>query len=316
MATLSIRKDSRGFGTFFTDTGLPLFLVTGVLVYEAFLLAIVFAPAEATAWWGGFAEEFKRWCFSYDPRTGGMEYASVVVMLIEPLFIGVIAVFLWRKGLAALARRRISALDYWAVFAGAGVGLAVIGGLLLVGGTDDATEEALPFPGKRIRVSLTPPAFQLEDQRGEVFSLDDAKGKVVLVTGVYAMCSNTCPDILMQTNALLDDLPTEVREEVQVVALSLNPEYDTSELMGRVAEGYGFEYPQFRYLNGEAGTMEGILQRFGFSRSVDPQTGVVNHASLFLFLDREGRIAYRLALDERTEAWLKAAILDLAGGVD
>lgn len=312
MTTIAMGGKTGLVRRFFADTGFPLFLVTATVVYELFLLAIVFAPAESTAWWGGFAEEFKRWCFSYDPRTGGMEYASVVVMLIEPLFIGLIAAFLWRNGLASLKGRRFSSLDRGSMALGVGAGVVVIAGLLLVGrpASDGAAE--LPFPGQRIRVSLTPPEFRLEDHRGAVFSLDDAEGKVVLVTGVYAMCSETCPDILMQTKGVLDALPETVRSEVQVVALSLNPEYDTSALMGRVAEGYGFSYPQFRYLNGEPGAMDALLQRFGFSRSVDPQTGVVNHASLFLFLDREGKIAYRLALDERTEGWLKEAVLDLA----
>ncbi|MDQ8200285.1 SCO family protein [Pelagicoccus enzymogenes] len=312
MTTLAIGSQSLTTRRFFTDTGFPLFLMTATVVYELFLLAIVFAPAESTAWWGGFAEEFKRWCFSYDPRTGGMEYASVVVMLIEPLFIGVIAAFLWRKGLAGLRHRRLSRLDRWSIASGVGIGALVIAGLFLVGRPDPADSEALPFPGSRIRVSLSPPDFVLVDHRGNSFSLDQAKGKVVLLTGVYAMCSETCPDILMQTKGVLDALPDSLQDQVQVVALSLNPEYDTSSLMGRVAEGYGFSYPQFRYLNGDPGMMDRLLQRFGFSRAVDPQTGVVNHASLFLFLDRSGKIAYRLALDERTEAWMSEAVLDLA----
>ena len=54
---------------FFTGAGLPVFLLTAMVVYEGFLLAIVFAPGSAGVW-SGFAIEFKQWCFRYDPRTG------------------------------------------------------------------------------------------------------------------------------------------------------------------------------------------------------------------------------------------------------
>jgi len=65
---------------FLTGTGLTVFVGTTTLVYEAFLLLIIVSPASWGAW-GAFSEEFKIWCFSYDPRTGGMEWMAVAVML-------------------------------------------------------------------------------------------------------------------------------------------------------------------------------------------------------------------------------------------
>lgn len=135
---------------------------------------------------------------------------------------------------------------------------------------------------------------------------------MTLVTGIYAMCSTSCPEILVSAKGLLDSLPPDHRRRVVVVALSLNPEYDTASLMERVAEGYGFAYPQFRYLNGEPERMFDLLARLGFSRSVDRETGVVNHSNLFLLLDADGKIAYRFGLDGRKSDWLRAAALQLA----
>ena len=45
---------------FFIGPGLPVFLLAATAAYEAFLLALVFAP-EGAGWWGVFAQEFRVW---------------------------------------------------------------------------------------------------------------------------------------------------------------------------------------------------------------------------------------------------------------
>ena len=44
------------------------------------------------------------------------------------------------------------------------------------------------------------------------------------------------------------------------------------------------------------------------ARKRDPETGVIDHANLFLLIDREGRLAYRLGLGERQQRWLTSAL--------
>jgi protein SCO1/2 len=299
-----------GVRGFFTGAGLPVFVIAAVMLYEAFLLAILFLPASDGAW-GGFAREFKQWCFNYDPRTGGMSWAAAWVMLAEPLFIAGIALVLWRRALAALGNIA-AALRHWrAALAGAGGALLVAGSLFAYGRPGAEADAILPFPGERIRTALEPPAFRFTDQQGQAFSLEELRGQAVLVTGVYALCSTTCPEILVEIRTLLDTLPGENRERLRVVALTLNPEYETTEVMQALAAGYGFKHPEFRYLNGEAAAMHDVVSRLGFAPYRDPVTRVINHANLFLLLDADGRIAYRLTLDPRHRPWLREAVLAL-----
>ncbi|HWL17206.1 MAG TPA: SCO family protein [Opitutus sp.] len=301
----------RGWRGFFTGTGLPLFMLAAATVYELFLLAVVFAP-ESTSAWGDFSREFKQWCFRYDARTGGMEWAAVWVMLIEPAFVVLVAAFVWRRGLRPL-RQLAGWLRHWRAAAGGIVVAALaMGGLYAYGRPGAEAEAVLPFPGERIRTQLAPPANVFVDQKGQPLALADLRGRVVLMTGVYAFCSTACPEILQETKALLATLPVGVRDRLAVVAVSLNPEYDTAELMDNVATGYGFAYPEFRYLNGEPTAMHAALTQLGFGAVRNPATGVVDHANLFLVLDAEGRIAYRFTLDPRHRSWLREAILALA----
>jgi protein SCO1/2 len=304
------RQRRSALGRFFTGDGLPVFLMAALLVYEFFLLTVLFAPASWGAW-GAFAEEFKIWCFSYDPRTGGMEWMSVVIMLAEPVFIVGLVVLIWRFG-----RTGTRGVGGWlrhprAALAGLGLGLCVAGSLYALGRPSVAEAPLPPFPGERIRTQLPLPAFALADHRGRPVSSGDLRGRVTLVTGVYAMCSTTCPEILLQVKALLEVLPAGARERLDVLALSLSPEYDTAELMAGVADAYGLAYPGFRYANGSPDAMRPLLRDFQFSPRRDEATGQVVHANLFILVDAGGRIAYRFNLDPRHEAWLRDAVLAL-----
>lgn len=294
---------------FFTGEGLPSFLVAATLVYEVFLILVLVAPVE---WgpWGAFAEDFKVWCFNYDPRTGGMEWMSVAIMMLEPVFIVALVLGLWRFGAGGAWPR-------WgrqgrALLAGAVLGAGAVGGLFAVGRPAAADWVPPPFPGERIRTRIAPPDFDLMDHRGAPVALADLRGRATLVTGVYAMCAVSCPEILIQVKELLDGLPAAVREHFGVVAMSLNPEYDTAELMGAVAEGYGYTYPEFRYLNGDVAEMSALLRDLQFAVRRNPDTGMLDHANLFILLDAEGRIAYRFNLDRRHRGWLVEAVKALA----
>lgn len=294
---------------FITGPGLPAFLSAALSVYEVFLLLVIFAPPGWGAW-SAFSEEFKIWCFSYDPRTGGMEWMSVVIMLAEPAFIVGLVLALWRFGRASApaprsgARRRAS-------LAGLCVGLSVAGGLYAYGRPSADADAPAPFPGERIRTRLVPPDFALRDQRGNAVTRESLRGRVTLITGVYAMCSTTCPDILREIRELTDALPPDARGRLDVVAMSLNPEYDTAELMGGVAEAYGFPYPGFRYANGDPAVMHPLLRDFQFSARINPVTRIIDHANLFILVDAEGFIAYRFNLDKRHAGWLREAALSL-----
>jgi protein SCO1/2 len=295
---------------FFLGPGLPIFLLAAVVVYEAFLAALVFAP-EGEGWWGAFAREFRVWCFSYDPRTGGMEWSAVGMMVLEPLFIVIVAVVLWRRALGTLRTMRGWVSHWQPALAGvAASGLAAMALLTFAGNGDEETLP--PFPGERIRTQLTPPPFRLTDQSGRECSLEDLRGRVVLITGIYAMCSTSCPQILIETRKLIDLLPADVRARLSVVALSLNPEYETTELMAALAAGYGFTHPEFRYLNGEPAMMHGLLEQLQFARVRNPETGLIDHANLFILIDAGGTIAYRFNLNPRLHSWLREGILSLA----
>lgn len=294
---------------FFDGPGFPAFVFAALLVYEVFIVLILASPPGDTGW-GRFAQEFRIWCFNYDPHSGFLEWASVGVMLAEPLSVALIVGFVWRQALRDFRRAATWRATWPQWCGGALLTLVVAAGLVFYG--QPKPEVLLPFPGERIRTHLATPVFQLVDQRGAAVSLADYRGRPVLITGIYALCTTSCPQILQQVKRTLDALPAEVRNELAVLAISLNPEYDTTELMGAIAEGYGFTYPQFRYINGEPAVVNRVLEHLQFARIRNQVSGQIEHANLFVLVDHRGEVAYRFNLNPRHEPWLHAAIEQLA----
>lgn len=297
---------------FFTGPGLVVFLCTALAAYEGFLLFTLLWPTDA-AWLGNFVRDFQIWCYRADPRTGGLSWTAVSIMLLEPLFVVGVATVLWRDTVATLRR-----FSVWRAHAGAVLAATVavgvtIAGLVAYARAEAARAEALPpFPGEAIRVALTLPDVPLIDQKGLSFRFPDLRGQVVLVTGVYAACSTACPAIFEEVHQLLGEFTPAERAQLRVVALSLNPEYETRELMDGVATARGFTHPEFRYVNGEKpAAMLDLLSRLQFARVRNPETGVIDHVNLFLVVDRDGRIAYRFNLDARHRPWLRESLRSL-----
>ena len=300
-----------------TGPGLLVFLLTALAGYEAFLLLTIFGPTEG-GWFGDFVRDFQLWCYRGDPRSGGISWLAVTVMMGEPLFVVGVAALLWRHTFARLRSPGLWVAHARSMAVAVAVTVGCAGGLLYYARTDAVSAQVLPpFPGERIRVRLALPDPPFVDQKGGAFNFADLRGRVVLVTGVYAACTTACPEIFLEIKKILEELPAAERADLSVVALTLNPEYETSAFMNAIADGRGLAFPEFRYVNTAApAAMHDALTRLQFSATRNPQTGLIDHANLFLLVDRSNHIAYRFTLDPRHRAWLRTALRSLLRETD
>ncbi len=284
------------------------FALCVLVFYETFVMIMTFAPIGSGAM-GGFLEEFRIRCFQYEPKTGWMQWTSVATMIAEPLPLAGIIYFIWRAQIRELwqTRRR-------AVIPLAGGALLLVGllGAGLAGvGNPEPPQKELPFPADTLRSALPMPAFKLTNQDGQTVTLADFKGRVTLVTAVYATCTTTCPMMLKGIRTVLDELTPAERAKLSVVAFSLSPETDTKELRTMITQAYHFDSAQFNFLNGQPDEMNALLNQLNIARTRDPKTGELVHSAMFILLDREGRIAYRLSLSQRESSWLITAVRTL-----
>jgi len=66
-----------------------------------------------------------------------------------------------------------------------------------------------------------------------------------------------------------------------------------------MARLHGVSAPLFHLLGGEPAIVNRVLDGFGFKRNRDPKTGAIDHANLFVLMDRTGHVAYRFTLGTR-----------------
>jgi len=93
------------------------------------------------------------------------------------------------------------------------------------------------------------PAFSLRDQHGHEVTQRDWLGSVVVVNFIYSRCEEACP----LSTAWMLKLQTvyEHEDRVQLVSISVDPEFDTSDVLASYAEGLGVRSPRWSFLTGD-----------------------------------------------------------------
>ncbi|MBW2279732.1 MAG: SCO family protein [Deltaproteobacteria bacterium] len=293
---------------FFGGGRFPAFAVSLLVLWEVVLVGLLLAPGGSTGL-GAFADEFRVWCFGYDPATGRLEAGYVMGMLTPPLMLAAMFALFWLGPLRELARRP-SALAA-PVLCAAVLVAGAAGGFTLLR-TSSAGGE-LPFPAEALRTAHRAPEFIGVNQAGDPVEIAEFRGKVVLLTAVYASCPHSCPAILTQARESLAGLSEAERADVRVVAVTMDPENDSPQKLAELANMHGLDLPVFNLLTGDPPEVERVLDEMSVARYRDPETGVIEHPNLFLLLDRDGHVAYRLGLGERQQQWLSAALRILLG---
>ena len=147
-------------------------------------------------------------------------------------------------------------------------------------------------PGRAARLpTIGPaPAFALATHDGGRLTLAELRGRVVVVTFVYATCTDTCPLLTSKLAAIgkrLGDAP------VSFVAITVDPERDTPQVLKNYGVAHGATGPAWRLLTGTPAEVAEVIRRYGvFARRTE--RGEVDHTFLTSLIDRQGvlRVQY------------------------
>src|SRR5207249_3781071 len=94
---------------------------------------------------------------------------------------------------------------------------------------DDASRRAsddLPLP------TIAPaPEFTLTSQDGAPVSLARLRGKVVALTFIYTLCTDTCPVLTPMMSFVQDRLGEDFGTKIAFVSITIDPERDTPEVL-------------------------------------------------------------------------------------
>jgi protein SCO1/2 len=129
----------------------------------------------------------------------------------------------------------------------------------------------------------------LTAQDGRRVSLSDLRGKVVVVTFIYASCTDTCPLLTAKLVALQRRLATDANGRIFFVGITVDPERDTSEVLAQYAKGYGADPEGWAFLTGTPAEIQEVARRYGIYRRKQPR-GDVDHTFLTSLVDPAGTL--------------------------
>ena len=168
--------------------------------------------------------------------------------------------------------------------------MALVGAALLSGGA-----QAGAHPAKAdARLSRIGPApdFALTMQDGARVGLADLRGKVVVVTFIYATCADTCPLLTAKLVEIQRRLSGD-GARVRFVAITVDPVKDTPEALRRYAGSHGAKAPGWLFLTGTEEEIGEVARRYAVYVKKRP-AGDVDHTFLTSLIDGKGvlRVQY------------------------
>jgi protein SCO1 len=137
------------------------------------------------------------------------------------------------------------------------------------------------------------PEFTLTSQNGTPVSLADLRGKVVAVTFIYTLCTDTCPVLTPMMSFVQDRLGPDFGTKVAFVSITVDPERDTPPVLKEYARAFGADLGGWAFLTGAPETIREVTRRYGVF-AAQAANGDVDHSFLTSIVDQRGilRVQY------------------------
>lgn len=148
------------------------------------------------------------------------------------------------------------------------------------------------FKGALIEPPVAAQSFSLFDQHGEPFTLEEQRGKVVLLFFGYTNCPDVCPATLgkyKQIAALLG----EDAQSVRFIMITADPRRDTPDKLGSYVTAFN---PDFIGLWGPEHILEAVYANYWVGVEEEPVEDehstdyLVAHTSRVFLVDPEGML--------------------------
>jgi protein SCO1/2 len=134
------------------------------------------------------------------------------------------------------------------------------------------------------------PDFSFVAQDSSVVGRDQMKGKITIVDFFFTSCPSICPIMSNEMERVQDAFRKEA--DVQIYSISIDPEYDTPEVLAEYSQKYNADSDKWRFLNGPKDQTYD-LARCGFALPIADGHGNPNdfvHSDKFILVDGQGRI--------------------------
>ncbi|MFT4901690.1 MAG: protein SCO1/2 [Lentimonas sp.] len=147
--------------------------------------------------------------------------------------------------------------------------------------------------GSYVKAGQRIPDFVLIDQQGAFIQAYALAGRPFILNFIFTRCraATMCPAATTRMAELQDAAREMGLDQLRLVTISFDPEYDSPGILRQYAEGYGIEFEDFHLLTGARQVVDDLLRQFGLLTL--EEDGTINHTMATLLVDAEGRVAVR-----------------------
>ena len=134
--------------------------------------------------------------------------------------------------------------------------------------------------------------FELSDQRGASFGTAELAGRPWAAAFVFTRCAGPCPRISADMRWLQDQL---AGTRAELVSISVDPRYDTPEVLAGYASSLGADPARWHFLTGEQTAVwnvvqKGFLQPLALAEGRDGAPGEPTHGTALVVVDAALRV--------------------------
>ncbi|MEX1214460.1 SCO family protein [Saccharospirillum sp.] len=145
--------------------------------------------------------------------------------------------------------------------------------------------------------------FNLTDEHGHAVTADDYRGKSTLLFFGFTNCPDVCPTTLAQLAGAVKLLSEDVRKDLQVLFVSVDPARDDPATLRRYTDVFG---PRFIGLTGDRAALDALTGRYSttYSYGEKDESGNydVSHSSAVFAFNREGDVRLLIRASDPVEA--------------
>jgi protein SCO1/2 len=175
--------------------------------------------------------------------------------------------------------------------------------------------EPAPLSGKTLGTGELVQDASLVDETGAPWTLDARRGQVVAITFMYTRCPLPafCPLMDRHFKAVQDQIGRDpaLNGRVQLLSVTLDPEYDTPEVLARHAASLGAKRAAWHFATGPRAELERFWSQFGVVGAREDSEVVHNLRTAVI--DGRGQLAAVLNGGDWVPSDLMAAIREASG---
>ena len=129
------------------------------------------------------------------------------------------------------------------------------------------------------------PSFELTDNFGQKFTEENIAGKIWVADLIFTTCAGPCP--IMSTEMRSVHKTYLENENIRMVTITVNPDYDSPEVLTEYGKRYDADFTKWHFLTGE---YENIQNLIGNGFKMGDIEEIVFHSTRFALIDPNMKI--------------------------